>query len=138
MPIAPAYHLHRFATSRVLSSDAVDKRDFDDFVASLSPARKKFLGVLNEYKAANFEHDTPTRFFKMIVQSVDSNHDGVISMEEYQTLLKNIGAEEKMTGEDMREIFEEVGEDNGNDERVISVESLEERWSPFLHVMWKR
>ena len=111
----------------------------------LSPTRKKLLAALNEYQESNFEHNTPTRFFKMIIEAVDSNHDGVIMMKEFETLLQNIGARDKMTQEDIEEIFEELGDevqdgdgDGDGVERVISVESIEKRWTPFLHVMWKQ
>ena len=111
----------------------------------LSPARKKLLAALNEYQESNFEHNTPTRFFKMIIEAVDSNHDGVIMMKEFETLLQNIGARDKMTQEDIEEIFEELGDevqdgdgDGDGVERVISVESIGKRWTPFLHVMWKQ
>ena len=77
----------------------------------------------------------------MIVKAVDGNHDGVITVEECQTLLKNIGAQDKMTEEDCHELFEELGVDMGGDggeEKVIPVESVEKRWTPYLNVMWKK
>eukprot|EP00579_Thalassiosira_antarctica_P001847 CAMPEP_0201871012 /NCGR_PEP_ID=MMETSP0902-20130614/4013_1 /ASSEMBLY_ACC=CAM_ASM_000551 /TAXON_ID=420261 /ORGANISM="Thalassiosira antarctica, Strain CCMP982" /LENGTH=144 /DNA_ID=CAMNT_0048396847 /DNA_START=153 /DNA_END=587 /DNA_ORIENTATION=+ len=127
----------QFASSRSLSLGTdVDKKSFEDIFDSLSPPRKKLLSVLNEYKNGNFEHDTPTRFFTNIVKAVDSNQDGVITMEQFQILLKNIGAQGKLTEQDSHEIFEELGVDNGG-EKVITVESIETRWAPLLHVMWK-
>ena len=120
------------------SITAVDKEEYKKFMESLSPARKKFLDALYEYHASNFEHTTPNRFFKMIVKAVDANQDGVITMEEYKALLKNIGAHEKMTEQDAHEIFDELGDKVVGDERVITVESIEQRWTPFLHVMWKK
>ena len=71
----------------------------------------------------------------MMIKAVDSNDDGVITMDEYQTLLKNIGASEKMSGEELKEIFDEIGDSELNGERVISVKSVEERWTNYLHVM---
>ena len=70
-----------------------------------------------------------------MIKAVDSNDDGVITMDEYQTLLKNIGASEKMSGEELKEIFDEIGDSELNGERVISVKSVEERWTNYLHVM---
>ena len=66
-------------------------------------------------------------------KAVDNNEDGVITMEEYQRLLTNIGALDKMSQEDLDEIFSELGDDELDGEKVISVQSIEERWEPFLH-----
>ena len=66
-------------------------------------------------------------------KAVDNNEDGVITMEEYQRLLTNIGALDKMSQEDLDEIFSELGDDELDGEKVISVKSIEERWEPFLH-----
>mmetsp|Transcript_5859 Transcript_5859/g.14672 ORF Transcript_5859/g.14672 Transcript_5859/m.14672 type:complete len:179 (+) Transcript_5859:62-598(+) len=122
-------------------SDTADEKQFQEYLGyldSLSPAQKKFLDALFEYHARDFSNQTPTRFFKMIVKAVDSNQDGVITMEEYQVLLKNIGAHEKMTDQDMHDIFVELGDGVLGEEKVITVESIENRWAPFLHVMWKK
>ena len=72
-----------FQPQRSFGSDATDKKTslVEEYLNSLSPARKKFLEILSEYKANNFDHATPTRFVKMIVKAVDSNQDGVITME---------------------------------------------------------
>ena len=77
----------------------------------------------------------PSRFFKMMMKAVDTNEDGFISMEEYKTLLTNIGASDQMSEEELNEIFLEIGDSELNGERVISVKSVEERWSKYLHVM---
>ena len=66
-------------------------------------------------------------------KAVDNNEDGVITMEEYQRLLTNIGVMDKMSQEDLDEIFSELGDDELDGEKVISVKSIEERWEPFLH-----
>eukprot|EP00580_Thalassiosira_gravida_P001550 CAMPEP_0201609828 /NCGR_PEP_ID=MMETSP0492-20130828/14882_1 /ASSEMBLY_ACC=CAM_ASM_000837 /TAXON_ID=420259 /ORGANISM="Thalassiosira gravida, Strain GMp14c1" /LENGTH=69 /DNA_ID=CAMNT_0048075433 /DNA_START=438 /DNA_END=647 /DNA_ORIENTATION=- len=55
-------------------------------------------------------------------------------MEEHRTLLQNIGAADQMTEGELSEIFDELGED-WRGERVISVASLEELWTPFLRIM---
>ena len=77
----------------------------------------------------------PLRFFKMMMKAVDTNEDGFISMEEYKTLLTNIGASDQMSEEELNEIFLEIGDSELNGERVITVKSVEERWTNYLHVM---
>ena len=135
---ARSYYVSRARPSAASFSFSTDasRKTYEEYVASLSPARKKFHGVLNEYKKNNFEHQTPNRFLHEIVKALDSNHDGVITVEEYETLLKNIGARDKMTEQDIHEIFEELGVDRG--EKVIPVECIERRWTPYLHVMWQK
>ncbi|KAL7526437.1 hypothetical protein ACHAWF_001774, partial [Thalassiosira exigua] len=114
-----------------------DAAKLDEFLSSLTPARRKLYDILNEYKAANFEHATPHRFFSMMVKAVDANSDGVITPEEFDALLDNIGAGDGLTEDDKRDIFEEVGTDDGSGGRVIEVEGLAERWTPYINVMWK-
>ena len=72
-----------FQPQRSFGTDATDKKSslLEEYLNSLSPARKKFLEILSEYKANNFAQATPTRFVKMLVKAVDSNQDGVITME---------------------------------------------------------
>lgn len=154
-----------FQPQRSFGTDATDKkRSVEEYLNSLSPARKKFLEILSEYKANNFDHATPTRFVKMIVKAVDSNQDGVITMEgtfyllfrcshhvmlyvqnyifiaflssEYSTLLKNIGASDKMTQGDLDEIFTELGDAELNGEKVISVKSIEA--DSLLKEIWRK
>jgi hypothetical protein len=123
-----------FGTSTAI--DGAAAKEYQAFLESLSPAQKKFLAVLHEYRSKNFEHTMPKRFFQMIIKAVDSNHDGVITLEEYQTLLTNIGAREKMTDQDLDEIFEKLGDDVLG-AKVISVKRIETAWAPFLNVIWK-
>jgi len=136
------HHLrqHQYAetshNNRSLSTtDATEQlENYQTFLANLSPPRRKFLTILREYKASNFEHDTPARFFHKMVRGADANQDGVVTMEEHRTLLQNIGAADQMTEGELSEIFDELGED-WRGERVISVASLEELWTPFLRIM---
>lgn len=119
------------------TNDAAAAKDYQAFLESLSPAEKKFLDVLHEYRNKNFEHTMPKRFLSMIIKAVDSNQDGVITMEEYQTLLINIGATEKMTAHDLDELFKTLGDDELDGKKVITVQSIEAAWAPFLNIVWK-
>jgi hypothetical protein len=119
-------------TRRFLDTDA-NQKVYDDFLSKLSPARRKFFDILHDYRNKNFTQCTNTRFFKTIISAVDLNKDDVISKEEYQTLLKNIGAEEQMTKEDMDAIFDELGV--GDDKEVIPVEMIKKSWEPLLKVV---
>lgn len=116
---------------RFFGSDA-NQKAYDDFMSSLSPARKKFHSIIHKYRNENFTQCTNTRFFKHIISAVDTNNDNVISREEYQTLLKNIGAEEQMSDEDLDAIFDELGV---GDDKEIPVESLKKAWGPLMNVV---
>ena len=113
--------------ARFFGSDA-----YEEFMSSLSPARKKFHSILHQYRNENFTQCTNTRFFKHIISAVDTNNDNVISREEYQTLLKNIGAEEQMSDEDLDAIFDELGV---GDDKEIPVEKLKKAWEPLMNVV---
>ena len=128
--------LRTFGTTTT-TNDAAAAKDYQAFLESLSPAEKKFLDVLLEYRKNNFEHSMPKRFLSMIIKAVDSNQDGVITMEEYQTLLINIGATEKMTAHDLDELFKTLGDDELDGKKVITVQSIEAAWAPFLNIVWK-
>ena len=112
---------------RFFGSDA-----YEEFMSSLSPARKKFHSILHKYRNENFTQCTNTRFFKHIISAVDTNNDNVISREEYLTLLKNIGAEEQMSDEDLDAIFDELGV---GDDKEIPVEKLKKAWEPLMNVV---
>lgn len=120
----------------MFDSDA-NQKAFEDFRSSLSPARRKLFDILNKYRTDNYAQCLPSRFLKDIVNAVDANKDGFITMEEYQTLLKNIGAEDSMTTEELGEIFDEVGVEDasGGNEKVILVQTLMDKWKPLLHTV---
>lgn len=118
--------------SRSLATEA-DQKVYDDFLSNLSPPRRKMFTILNDYRTKNFSQCTNSRFFKTIISAVDTNNDNLISMEEYETLLKNIGADEEMTKEDMDAIFDELGV--GEDEKVIPVELIKKSWEPLMKIV---
>ena len=68
-----------------------------------------------------------------MISAIDANNDNVITREEYQALLKNIGAEEQMSEEELDSIFEELGV--GEDEKVIPVELIEKSWEPLVKIV---
>ncbi|EED88626.1 predicted protein [Thalassiosira pseudonana CCMP1335] len=139
---APSFLVaNRSSTSLLPSASArhvntASEQDYNDFRASLSPARQKFFDILNDYRTRNYSQCIPSRFLKEVLMALDTDHDHVVTMEEYQTLLKNIGAQDKMTKEDLNEIFEELGVDDNlhDDQKVIPVEAIEQCWSKFLKI----
>lgn len=118
-------------THRFLDTDA-NQKAYDDFLSDLSPARRKMVNILNDYRSKNFTQCTNTRFFKHIISAVDTNKDEMISKEEYETMLKNIGAEEQMTKKDMDDLFDELGV---GDEKLIPVDTIKKSWEPLLRVV---
>ncbi|KAL7440308.1 hypothetical protein ACHAXM_007071 [Skeletonema potamos] len=118
-------------TRRFLDTDA-NQKVYDDFLSKLSPHRRKMFHILNDYRIKNFTQCTNARFLKTIISAVDLNKDNVISKEEYQTLLKNIGAEKQMSKEDMDAIFDELGV---GDDKVIPVDFIKKSWEPLLQIV---
>eukprot|EP00581_Thalassiosira_minuscula_P016126 CAMPEP_0183727366 /NCGR_PEP_ID=MMETSP0737-20130205/25536_1 /TAXON_ID=385413 /ORGANISM="Thalassiosira miniscula, Strain CCMP1093" /LENGTH=183 /DNA_ID=CAMNT_0025958981 /DNA_START=173 /DNA_END=724 /DNA_ORIENTATION=+ len=125
-----SFHHQSFSTRQQSSSSS--SNDDDEH-----PLRVKFVSILNEFKAANFEKDTPKRFYGMMLRASDPNNDGIITMKEFRTMLKNIGAEDKMTDEECDQLFDLIGEELeegevvegvAKGEKVIRVESEMERW----------
>ena len=121
------------ATPQRRSLATTDAEVYDNYISSLSPPRRKMFTILNDYRNKNYSQSTNTRFFKTIISAVDANNDGEISMEEYDTLLKNIGAEEQMTQEERDALFEELGV--GEDEKVIPVELIKKSWEPLMKIV---
>ena len=117
---------------RFLDTDA-NQKALDDFLSSLSPPRRKMFDILNDYRTKNYSQSTNKRFIKTMISAIDANNDNVITREEYQALLKNIGAEEQMSEEELDSIFEELGV--GEDEKVIPVELIEKSWEPLVKIV---
>lgn len=53
----------------------------------------------NEHKS--YKMELPSRFRKEIVKATDKNKDGMISVDEIEALLKQIGASEQLTHEEI-------------------------------------
>jgi len=53
--------------------------------------------------------ELPSRFRKEIVKATDKNKDGMISVDEIEALLKQIGASEQLTHEEIEQIMSEAG-----------------------------
>jgi hypothetical protein len=47
--------------------------------------------------ATSYKMELPSRFRKEMVKATDKNKDGMISVEEIEALLKQIGASDKLT-----------------------------------------
>lgn len=59
------------------------------------------------------------------------NGDNVISFEEMKHMLKNIEADDKISDEELKDLFIEVGADL-NGERVIHVDDMIAAWKDHL------
>lgn len=130
-------YAHQSCCRRMFDSDA-NQRTFEEYRQSLGPARRKFFDILNRYRSDNYSQCLPSRFLKDVINAVDANSDGIITMEEYQKLLQNIGAQDEMSTEELGEIFDEIGVDEdgggggGGGKKVILVSTLMEKWKPLL------
>ncbi len=115
------------------TAKATQTKTYQELHHSLSPSRQKLITILHDYKLKNYSQSVPSRFIKAVISALDANHDELITFDEYQTLLRNIGAEGKLSEEEMWEVFEEIGviEKEGS-EKVIPVQTLVECWSDLF------
>eukprot|EP00978_Attheya_sp_CCMP212_P001266 scaffold2617_cov42-Attheya_sp.AAC.3 len=106
----------------------------EDIVSALSPGRKKLFTVLNEYRKTNYTQTLPSRFLKEVLAATDSNKDGLITVEELEQLLNRINASDKMSQDDLNDIFAELGVDNAtaDHEKAIPVKTIVAQWKPLM------
>ena len=71
---------------------------------AVSPIRKKFYKVLEEYRQKNFTQTLFSRFVKQLTAAADVNHDGKLSLEELKALLHNIGFTGALSVEELEEL----------------------------------
>ena len=62
---------------------------------------------------SSFQQEIPSRVVKLILKATDENNDGLISVEEVENLLKRIGAQDRLSKEEIEEIMLGLGIDEG-------------------------
>jgi Ca2+-binding EF-hand superfamily protein len=72
--------------------------------------------IFREYKRNNFPDEMPSRVWKEILVTSDEDKDGFISVEEIEHTLKNIGASDKVSREEILLLMKELGSEQ--DDRV--------------------
>mmetsp|Transcript_28046 Transcript_28046/g.40132 ORF Transcript_28046/g.40132 Transcript_28046/m.40132 type:complete len:154 (+) Transcript_28046:170-631(+) len=80
---------------------------------SVSAAISKLHQVINTYQKENYQMTVPSRFRKEMIKATDKNQDGMISVEEMEAVLKQIGAGEQLTHEEIEQIMAEAGVTKG-------------------------
>lgn len=76
----------------------IQKRSFT------SPATEKLRGILREYRKNNFSRELPSRVYKEVLAVADANHDGLITIDEWEKLLKNIHVDNKISHQELVEV----------------------------------
>uniref|UniRef100_A0A7S0PJL1 Calmodulin n=1 Tax=Leptocylindrus aporus TaxID=1398097 RepID=A0A7S0PJL1_9STRA len=72
------------------------------------PAADRLRCIFEEYRQQNYSQELPSRFRKEMVQAMlrrSQRHDSRIHLEEVRRVLANIGASEKISQEELHEIF---------------------------------
>merc|ERR1712183_1225022 len=85
-------------------------------------AVQKLKFVLEDYRLHNYSREVPSRFRKQIIQTLDKNANGVINFEDFNQFLKNIGAVNNFSGDELNAIIYEAG----NIEGCIPVSKIEQ------------
>jgi len=96
---------------------------------AVSPVRKKFYKVLEEYRQKNFTQTLFSRFVKQLTAAADVNHDGKLSLEELKALLHNIGFTGALSVEELEELVDELGTElttSGGNEKLIPIDEIED------------
>ena len=94
--------------------------------ATETPSQKLF-SIMDEYKSRNYTQTVPARFIKDIRKATDLNGDNEITMDEMRHMLRNIEASDKLSDDELKILFNEVGVDLDG-ERVIHVEDMIKAW----------
>lgn len=88
------------------------------------PSRPRFLTLCVSVPLANiltisYQNELPSRFVKELLHAADENKDGFLEKHEFQHLLANIGAKDKLSSEELDEIVvEALGEDPKDDPKI--------------------
>ena len=61
----------------------------------------------------SYSQELPSRFAKELTKAADLDGDGFISVTELEKLLKNIGAKDTLTAEEINEVMGEMGRKEG-------------------------
>jgi hypothetical protein len=80
-------------------------------------AVEKLRAALEEYRQQNYDREIPSRFRKELLKAATTTpvdaaaaaKSEVVAMDNLQRVLANIGAENRLTGSEIRCIFEELG-----------------------------
>jgi len=81
------------------------------FTTACSDALNKFRGAVEDYRVENYVHELPSRCKKDVLKAAaNGRSDSVITMDGIETLLINIGAENKVSRKDVEIIMSEIGE----------------------------
>mmetsp|Transcript_33194 Transcript_33194/g.54798 ORF Transcript_33194/g.54798 Transcript_33194/m.54798 type:complete len:113 (-) Transcript_33194:205-543(-) len=72
-------------------------------------ALHKLQQVMQEYRLEHYTQETPYRFKRDIVTAAKGSDDKIV-LESMQRVLHNIGASQRLSEEELRTIFSEVGE----------------------------
>mmetsp|Transcript_2842 Transcript_2842/g.5325 ORF Transcript_2842/g.5325 Transcript_2842/m.5325 type:complete len:124 (-) Transcript_2842:1149-1520(-) len=85
----------------------------------------KLRSAVENYRIQNFSEELPSRCKKEIIQAADteSHRSGRITMTGLEKILKNIGASQQITKEDIKNIINELGE-SSNSEQSIPIEKM--------------
>lgn len=73
---------------------------------------------------ASYQIELRSRFVKELLQAADKNKDGFLERHEFQHLLANIGAKDKLSSEELDEIVVEAMGDDPQKERKIPMDRI--------------
>ncbi|KAL7574050.1 hypothetical protein ACA910_015628 [Epithemia clementina (nom. ined.)] len=78
-------------------------------------AASRLHDVLEEYRQVHYTQELPNRFKKDIVTAacIAKKSDGGVCLEGLQTVLRNIGLQDRLSPQELQILFEEEGNEGG-------------------------
>eukprot|EP00977_Amphora_coffeiformis_P009890 scaffold2290_cov170-Amphora_coffeaeformis.AAC.10 len=102
------------------------------FFSELGEAtRERLRRVFRDYAEANYTQTLPSRIVKDILAAGDIDHDGTLSVEEVQKLLRNIESKEEFTSEEIQAWMHEYY-DAPEGAKEVPVAKMKERMLDIL------
>jgi len=113
----------RIASSRLPVSRAIGHAQARCLSSEGEAAVTNFRCVLEEYRRKNYTQALPSRFRKDIIDAATGEGNcGSVDLNGIMRVLKNIGAEQKVSTDDVKIIFNELG--NGSEIPVPGMEKI--------------
>uniref|UniRef100_A0A7S1VI06 EF-hand domain-containing protein n=1 Tax=Grammatophora oceanica TaxID=210454 RepID=A0A7S1VI06_9STRA len=96
--------------------------------SAVPDGQEKLARIIEDYRKKNFAQTMPSRFVKQVLDAVDEDKDGFVTVEEAQTLLKNIDKACELSEDELTTIMSDINCDD--DERGVPLDKIRELLLP--------
>jgi Ca2+-binding EF-hand superfamily protein len=92
---------------------ALTAESFDIQVKSFKMTWSRHQLISPVLSLPSYTQELPSRFKKDIVRAASQDRESIIALQDVQRVLQNIGADNRLTSEEIRSIFQEIGNKSG-------------------------